>query len=88
MKNILKSMKPYIIFNSIIFAVIGAFVGKNLVEIHNTRKKIDNDSKALKKFIKEIAEGCPNTMTLDELEKMGNGDDRKPIDPVPIYIYD
>lgn len=88
MKNMLKGMKPYIIFNSIIFAVIGAFIGKNIVEIYNTRKRISNDSMALKKFMEDIAKTCPNTMTLDELEKTGDGDDRKPIEPVPIYIYD
>lgn len=84
----LKAMKPYIIFNAIVFAIIGGFIGKNIVEIHNTKKRISADSKALKKFIKEIAEGCPNTISLDEFEKMGDGDDRKPIEPIPIYIYD
>lgn len=88
MKNNIKRMLPYIIFNTIIFAIIGGFIGKNIVEIHNTSKMIDNDSKALKKFMQDIAKTCPNTMSIDELEKMGDGDDRKPIEPIPIYIYD
>ena len=81
-------MKPYIIFNAIVFAIIGGFIGKNIVEIHNTSKRIDNASRALKTYLSELAKTCPNKMTLDELEKMGEGDDRKPLDPVPIYIYD
>jgi hypothetical protein len=87
-KTNLKAMKPYIIFNAIVFAIIGGFIGKNIVEIHNTSKRIDNDSRALKKFMQDMAKSCPNTMTLDELEKMGDGDDRKPIEPIPIYVYD
>lgn len=82
----LNAMKPYIIFNAVVFAVIGAFIGKNLVLISNTSKRIDNDSRALKKFMKDMVNACPNKMKLDELE--GDEDDRKPIDPVPIYIYD
>jgi hypothetical protein len=85
MKNVLKNMRPYIIFNAIIFGILGMIIGKNLVEIHNTKKRISNDSQALKRFIKEMAKTCPNKMSLDELE---NEDDRKPIEPTPIYIYD
>lgn len=83
MKNTFKAMRPYIIFNTIIFAVVGAFIGKNVVEIYNTKKRISNDSKALKRFMAEIAKACPN-MSINELE---GEDDRKPIDPVPIYVY-
>lgn len=88
MKNVLKSMRPYIIINALIFAVIGGFIGKNIVEIHNTKKRISVDSKALKKYLSELAKTCPNRMSLNEFEKMGDGDDRKPIEPIPIYIYD
>ncbi len=84
----LKAMKPYIIFNAVVFAIIGGFIGKNIVEIHNTKKRISADSKALKKFMQDMAKTCPNKMSLDEFEKIGEGDDRKPIKPVPIYIYD
>lgn len=84
----LKAMKPYIIFNAVVFAIIGGFIGKNIVEIHNTKKRISADSKALKKYLSELAKTCPNKMSLDELEKMGEGYDRKPIEPTPIYVYD
>ena len=85
MKNNLKGMLPYVLINGIIFGILGAIIGKNLVEIYNTKKRISNDSRALKKYLSELAKTCPNKMSLDELE---NGDDRKPIDPIPIYIYD
>ena len=84
-KATLKGMRPYIIINALIFAVIGGFIGKNVVEIYNTKKRISNDSRALKKYLSELAKTCPNKMSLDEFE---NGDDRKPIEPTPIYIYD
>ena len=83
----LKGMMPYIIINGIIFSIIGAIIGKNIAEIYNTKKMIDNDGEAIKKFLKDIAKTCPNQMSLDELEKMGE-DDRKPIEPIPIYVYD
>lgn len=85
MKNMLKGMLPYVLINGIIFGILGAIIGKNLVEIHNTSKRLDNDSRAMKKYLSELAKTCPNKMSLDELE---NGDDRKPIEPTPIYIYD
>lgn len=83
MKNILKSMRPYIIFNSIIFAVIGGFIGKNIVDIYNTRKRIDNDFKSLKKFIKEMG-GSVTHIKLDGIDD----DPKDPIDPTVIYVYD
>lgn len=84
-KATLKGMRPYIIINALIFAVIGGFIGKNVVEIYNTKKRISNDSRAMKKYLSELAKTCPNKMSLDELE---NEDDRKSIEPTPIYIYD
>lgn len=88
MKNNLKGMRPYIIINALIFAVIGGFIGKNIVEIHNTKKRISADSKALKKYLSELTKTCTNKISLDEFEKIGEEDDRKPIEPIPIYIYD
>ena len=88
MKTILKRILPYAIINGIIYAIIGAIIGKNIVEIHNTKKRISADSKAIKKYLKDIAVTCPNKMSFDEFEKMEDGDDRKPIEPIPIYVYD
>ena len=83
MKNIVKRLLPYVIINGIIYAVIGAIIGKNYMEIRNTRRKIQNDGDIIKKFLKDMAKTCPNTMTIEELEV----DDRKPIKPTKIYIY-
>lgn len=88
MKNNLKGMLPYVLINGIIFGILGAIIGKNVVEIYNTKKRISNDSRALKKYLSELAKTCPNKMSLNEFEKMENGDDRKPIEPTPIYVYD
>lgn len=93
MKNNLKRMMPYIIINAIIYAVIGAFIGKNLVEIHNTRKRIDNDSRALKKFIKEMGgsathikiEDIDETDVPEDIRKKAEGDPKDPMDPMVIY---
>ena len=89
MKNNLKAMRPYIIFNAIIFGVIGAIIGKNLVEIHNTRKRIDNDSRALKRFIKEMG-GSVTHIKIEEIDEGDVPEDirKKPIEPTPIYVYD
>jgi hypothetical protein len=85
MKNNIKAIMPYVIINTLIYSIIGAIIGKNMVSIYNTRKRIDNDSRAIKKFLKEMAKTCPNKMSINELE---GRDDRKPIDPIPIYVYD
>lgn len=87
MKNLIKRMLPFVIINGIVYAIIGAIAGKHIVEIHNTKKRIDNDYEALRKFLKDMG-GKATHIKLDELEKTGDGDDRKPIEPVPIYIYD
>lgn len=50
-KNNLKGMLPYVLINGIIFGILGAIIGKNLVEIYNTKKRISNDSRALKKYL-------------------------------------
>ena len=94
MKNNLKAMRPYIIFNAIIFGVIGAIIGKNLVEIHNTRKRINNDSRALKRFIEEMA-GSATHIKLEDIDESDvpedirkKADDPKdPMDPTVIYVY-
>lgn len=86
MKN-LKSLIPHIILNAIINAVIGAVIGKVTIEILNTKKRINSDYEALRKFLKDMG-GKATHIKLEELEKTGDGDDHKPIKPVPIYIYD
>ena len=95
MKANLKAMKPYIILNAIIFGVIGALIGKNLVEIHNTSKRIRRDSKALKRFIKEMG-GSATHIKLEDIDELDvpedirkKADDPKdPLDPTVIYVYD
>lgn len=94
MKNTFKAMKPYIIFNACIFAIIGGFIGKNLVTINNTRKRINNDSRALKRFIEEMA-GSSTHIKLEDIDESDvpedirkKADDPKdPMDPTVIYVY-
>lgn len=95
MKNILKAMKPYIIFNAIVFAIIGGFIGKNIAEIRNTSKRIDNDSRALKRLIKEMGgsathikiEDIDETDVPEDIRKKAEGDPKDPLDPTVIYVY-
>ena len=94
MKNNLKAMRPYIIFNAIIFGIIGSIIGKNIVEINNTKRKIDNDSRALKRFIEEMA-GSATHIKLEDIDESDvpedirkKADDPKdPMDPTVIYVY-
>ena len=69
MKNMLKAMRPYIIFNAIIFGIIGAIIGKNIAEINNTKRKIDNDYNALKEFLKNVA-GSATQIKLEDIDEM------------------
>ena len=91
MNNIKKAV-PYVIINTIIFGIIGVFIGKNLVEIHNTRKRINNDSEALKKFIEEMGGSatCINIKDIDKSEVPENirkkADDPKDPDPLVLTL--
>ena len=84
---------PYIIFNACIFAVIGGFIGKNVVEIYNTKKRISNDSKALKKFIEEVA-GSATTIKIEDIDasevpediRKKADDSGDPLDPLVLTI--
>ena len=80
-------MLPYIIINGLIFAVIGAIIGKNVIEIHNTSKRIDNDSKALKKFIEEMA-GSANIIKLEDIDEADVPEDIRKKAAKPVYNYD
>jgi hypothetical protein len=85
MKANLKAMKPYIIFNAIVFAVIGGFIGKNIVEIHNTSKRINNDSRDLKRFIKEMG-GSATHIKLEDIDETDVPEDiRKKADDPRIH---
>lgn len=94
MRNNIKRMLPYIIFNGIVFSIIGAIIGKNLVEIHNTRTRIDNDSRALKRFIKEMG-GSATHIKIEDIDELDVPEDirkkaedpKDPMDPTVIYIY-
>lgn len=95
MKKNLKGMMPYIVFNTIVFAVIGAIIGKNIVEIHNTSKRLDNDSRALKKFIRDMG-GRATHIKLEDIDacdvpediRKKADDPKDPMDPTVIYVYD
>ena len=85
MKNNIKRMMPYTIINGIIFSILGAIIGKNLVEIHNTRKRIDNDSRALERFIKEMG-GSATHIKIEDIDETDVPEDirKKADDP---YVY-
>ena len=88
-------MLPYIAFNAIIFSIIGAIIGKNVVEIYNTKRRISNDSRALKRFIKEMGgrathikiEDIDETDVPENIRKKAEGDPKDPLDPTVIYVY-
>lgn len=93
--NNIKRMLPYIAFNAIIFSIIGAIIGKNVVEIYNTKRRISNDSRALKRFIKEMGgrathikiEDIDETDVPENIRKKAEGDPKDPLDPTVIYVY-
>ena len=93
--NNIKRMLPYIAFNAIIFSIIGGFIGKNVVEIYNTKRRISNDSKALKKFIRDMGgrathikiEDIDETDVPEDIRKKAEGDPKDPLDPTVIYVY-
>jgi hypothetical protein len=85
MKNNLKRMMIYIIINAIIYAVIGAFIGKNIAEINNTSKRINNDSRDLKRFIKEMG-GSATHIKLENIDEADVPEDiRKKADDPRIH---
>lgn len=94
MRNNIKRMLPYIIFNGIVFSIIGAIIGKNLVEIYNTKRRISNDSKALERFIKEMG-GRATHIKLEDIDELDVPEDirkkaedpKDPMDPTVIYVY-
>ena len=87
MKNNIKAMKPYIIINALLWGILGAFIGKNIVEISNTSRKLNADNEALEKYlgglIKQAEESGKVVQLSDFLE-----DHHDPIEPTVIYVYD
>lgn len=67
-KNNLKAMLPYIIINTVLWAIVGAIAGKNVVEIRNTKMKIGNDYEALRKFLKDMS-GKATHIKLEDLDE-------------------
>lgn len=49
-----KGMIPYIIINALLYSILGAIIGKSIVEITNTKRILDRDCKALKRFFNDI----------------------------------
>lgn len=87
MKNNLKKILPYAIINGIVYAIIGSIIGKNLAEIYNTKKKIENDSRALKRFIEKMA-GSATIIKLEDIDEADVPEDiRKKAYDHPVYDY-
>ena len=85
-----KRLLPYAIINGIIFAIIGAIIGKNIIEIYNTSKRISADSKALKKWIEKVADTatCIKIEDIDECDVPEDLRRKAYAKSHPVYDYD
>lgn len=77
---VMKKARPYIIIDGILCGILGGLAAYNYISIKNTARQIEANRREFERLARE----CPNRIKLDELD----GDDRKPIEPTPIYIYD
>ena len=68
MKNLIRKMLPFVIINGIVYAIIGAIAGKHIVEIHNTKCKMDHDYESLKKLFKDMG-GKATHIKLEDLDE-------------------
>lgn len=80
-KYSVKGMMPYIIINALIHTVIGAFIGKSIVEIINAKKVIQKDYKLMKNFFKDMS-GKATHIKIEDLDEDEVPEDiRKKADP-------
>lgn len=81
--GLMKKQIPIIIFFAVISGIFGTYASYVNAKTKAITKKIKKDNEALNKWIKDMAQHCPNRISLDELDGK-----RKPIDPTVIYVYD
>lgn len=77
-------MRKAIIIEAVLGAIAGAATAYTYCNIRGLQKRIKQTNKELSNWIKDLAENCTNTCTIDDLE----GDKKDPIDPTVIYVYD
>ena len=70
------------------FAILGALAGGIYIKIKNTNKRISNDNKALEKYLGDLVKASEASGKVVQLSEFLKEEDRKPIDPTVIYVYD
>ena len=65
--------------------IIGLYTIAVSIKNIKFRRLLKRDCKNIERYLSELAENCINTVSLEDLENL---DDRKPIKPIPIYVYD
>lgn len=69
-----------------LYTIAGGIIGYISMKNLNFRRLLKRDCKNIERYLCELAENCTNTVSLEDLENLE--DNRKPIKPIPIYLYD
>lgn len=80
-------MKTAIKIIIFLYTIAGGIIGYVSIKNLRFRNLLKRDCKNIERYLCNLAENCINTVSLDEFEKMGNDDPKKPIKPTVIYIY-
>lgn len=79
-------MKTAIKIIIFLYTIAGGIIGYVSIKNLKFRNLLNRDCKNIERYLCELAENCINTVSLEDLENWE--DDRKPIKPIPIYVYD
>lgn len=69
-----------------LYTIAGGIIGYVSMKNPKFRRLLKRDCKNIERYLCNLAENCANTVSLEDLENWE--DDRKPIKPIPIYLYD
>jgi hypothetical protein len=69
-----------------LYTIAGGIIGYVSMKNLKFRRLLKRDCKNIERYLCNLAENCINTVSLEDLENWE--DDRKPIKPIPIYLYD
>ena len=64
-----------------LYTIAGGIIGYISIKNIKIRRLLKRDCKNIERYLCNLAENCINTVSLEDL------DDRKPIEPIPIYVY-
>lgn len=64
-----------------LYTIAGGIIGYVSIKNLKFRNLLKRDCKNIERYLSELAENCINTVSLEDL------DDGKPIEPIPIYVY-